>query len=127
MIRLVLMVMGLNYWAYFASMTAVILIAITFFSSKYSTWRERLIISYALVAPYMLVESVGLSYTWWSGNETIFQVWPYNLGTPIYIHFWGHIIGGLTWEPLLVFGLVTGIAKVRGKKNGTASISMRSM
>ncbi len=112
-IRFALTVTDLADWALYASMTAVILIAIMFFSSKETTPRERFIASYALIAPYMFVESVGLGYTWWSGNETIFQVWPYNLGAPVHVHFWGHIIGGLTWEPLLVYGLITGIAKLR--------------
>ena len=116
-IRFALTVADLTYWARYASMTTVILIASIFLSSKETTRRERVIISYALIAPYMLVEAVGLGYTWWSGNETIFQLWPYNLGTPVHIHFWGHIIGGLTWEPLLVYGLITGIANVWGKKN----------
>ena len=116
-IRFALTVADLTCWARYASMTTVILIASIFLSSKKTTRRERVIISYALIAPYMLVELVGLGYTWWSGNETIFQVWPYNLGTPVHIHFWGHIIGSLTWEPLLVYGLITGIANVRGKKN----------
>ena len=94
-------------------MTTVILIANIFLSSKQTTPRQRLTISYALIAPYMLVEAVGLGYTWWSGTDTIFQVWPYNLGTPVHTHFWGHIIGGLTCEPLLVYGLITGLRKLR--------------
>ena len=34
---------------------------------------------------------------------TIFHVAPYSLGTPIHVHFWGHLIGGASWEPLMIF------------------------
>ena len=46
-IRFALTVADLTYWARYASMTTVILIAIIFLSSKQTTPRQRLTISYA--------------------------------------------------------------------------------
>ena len=64
---------------------------------------SRLRIAYSLIAPYMLVETAGIGYTWWTGNHTIFHAIPYTFGTSIELHFWGHVIGGVTWEPLFIF------------------------
>jgi hypothetical protein len=91
----------------FASMTVVILAGRVFFARRGTEVRERLFISYALVIPYMLIEVPALGYTWWSGRTTIFHTPPYTLGTPIEIHFYGHLLDGLTWEPLVVFLMIT--------------------
>ena len=98
--------------AHYTSMTSIILIAIIFYGFQQTTYRERFLISYALIGPYVFIESAGLGYSWYSGNETIFHVWPYSLGTTVSVHFWGHIIGGFTWEPLLVFGLISALARL---------------
>jgi hypothetical protein len=111
--------------ARYASMTAVLVAAAIYFGRSghfgrgASTRRERWILAYGLIAPYALVETAGLGYTWWSGVETIFHAAPYTLGTPIGIHFFGHIIGGLTWEPALVYfliGLVGTLGSGRGRQ-----------
>jgi hypothetical protein len=60
----------------YASMTVAIAIAILYFASRPSQRRERLIISYLLVAPYMLVETLSLGYTWRTGTTTIFHTPP---------------------------------------------------
>jgi len=94
----------------FASMTAVILAGIVWFGSFPTNWRQRLLIAYVLIAPYMLVEAAGLGYTWISGKQTIFHAPEYSMGTTIGQHFAGHILGGLTWEPLGVFAIMTLLA-----------------
>ena len=103
-IRFVLTVSGVNdsvtRWA---SMTAVIAAGLVYFAWRSETWKQRLRTAYVLIAPYMLVETAALGYTWASGNRTIFHAEPYTLGTSIPTHFWGHIVGGLTWEPWSVF------------------------
>ena len=97
-----------NDRARYASMTMVILAAIVYYATKAMERREQIVVSYALIAPYMLVETLALGYTWRTGSETIFHVPPYTLGFDLPLHFWGHIIGGLTWEPLVVFLLISG-------------------
>lgn len=57
----------------------------------------------------MLVETVGIGYTWWTGNHTIFHAAPYTFGTSIPVHFWGHVIGGVIWEPLFLFLLISAL------------------
>ena len=96
--------------AAWASMTAVMLAAAGYFALRTSGRRERLIVSYVIVAPYMAVEVLALGYTWWTGRGTIFHAAPFTLGTSIEVHFWGHVAGGLTWEPLMVFGAISGLA-----------------
>lgn len=93
----------------YASMTGVILAAIVYFGFKQTGRRQRLAIAYALIAPYMLVEAVGLGFTLMTERATIFHAAPYSLGTSAKVHFWGHIVGGLTWEPLLVFFLISAL------------------
>ena len=123
-IRLGLTLSGVsNATTKFASMFAVILIACVYFGSKPQSFKERLVVSYLLILPYMLVEVIGLGYTWASGRPTIFHAPEYSLGTSIEQHFWGHIIGGLTWEPaslllvmLIVRGVVVGITSLANRR-----------
>ncbi len=98
----------------FASMTAVIFAGTSYFAWTTTGWRERLQAAYALLIPYMLVEVGALGYTWLSGVPTIFHAQEYSFGVRVASHFWGHLIGGLTWEPLSVFILMTLIAWGRG-------------
>ena len=107
----------------FASMSAVIFIACLYFGSKPQSFKERLVVSYLLILPYMLVEVIGLGYTRASGRPTIFHAPEYSLGSSIDQHFWGHIIGGLTWEPvcllvvmLIVRGVVVGITSLANRR-----------
>ena len=51
----------------------------------------------------MAVELFGIGYTWAMGQTTIFHVPQYSLGLDLELHFWGHLVGGLTWEPLPLF------------------------
>jgi hypothetical protein len=95
-----------------ASMTAVIMIAIVYFGRLNPGRRDRIVVAYGLIAPYALVETVGIGYTWWSGTPTIFHAPPYTLGTPIATHFFGHIAGGLTWEPAVVFAAIWGVSRL---------------
>ena len=106
----------------FASMSAVIFIACLYFGWKLQSFRERLVISYLLILPYMLVEIIGLGYTWASGRPTIFHAPEYSFGSPIDVHFWGHILGGLTWEPAF---LVLVMLIVRGLYVGATSLAKR--
>lgn len=90
-----------------SSMTAVILAGIVWFGSLHTSWKQRLRISYALILPYMIVEVLGLGYTWISGKQTIFHADPYSMDTSIELHLAGHAAFGLTLEPLNVFLLMS--------------------
>jgi hypothetical protein len=94
----------------YASMTAVIVAGIIWFGSTPLGWKRRLAIAYGLILPYMLIETLGLGYTWISRRETIFHATEYAMGTVLEVHLIGHIVGGLTWEPLGVFAIMTGLA-----------------
>jgi len=96
----------------YASMTAAIAAGIVWFGSMATSWRQRIMISYALIAPYVLIEIAGLGYTWVSGRETIFHAPEYSMGTSIGVHFAGHLIGGLTWEPMALFAILTVLASL---------------
>src|SRR5262245_16594005 len=85
------------------SMTGVMLVGLIYFAVVTETHRLRLRDAYFLVIPYMIIEVLALSYTWASGRQTIFHASEYSMGTSIGLHTIGHFIGGLTWEPLLVF------------------------
>lgn len=100
-------------WARYASMTAVIIAGVVYFAPRTPDRTGRALVSYGLIVPYMAVEIAGLGYTWWRGRETIFHADPYTLGTPIDIHFFGHLFGGLTWEPAMVFGLLWAVGRLR--------------
>ena len=126
-VRFALSVSGVdNSLTRYASMTVVIAIAILYFASRPSQRRERLIISYALIAPYMLVETLSLGYTWRTGTATIFHTPPYTFGVELPVHFWGHIVGGITWEPLFVFLLISAssIVRKRGREDEVRSREM---
>jgi hypothetical protein len=103
-IRFVLTVSGLpdSIVKYF-SMTVISIAGTLYFALATDTHRERLKASYLLILPYMIVEVAALGYTWASGRQTIFHSKEYSFGTPIYAHTLGHLVGGLTWEPLSVF------------------------
>src|SRR5439155_2831270 len=67
------------------------------------THKERLKAAYLLILPYMTIEVLALGYTWASGRQTIFHAQEYSFGTSIMVHTIGHLVGGLTWEPLFGF------------------------
>jgi hypothetical protein len=102
----------------YASMTLVIGAGIVWFGSLPTGWRERMQISYALILPYMLVETAALGYTWLSGRETIFHAPEYALGWSIGGHLLGHLAGGLTWEPLGVFAIMSALSWVISTARG---------
>jgi hypothetical protein len=87
----------------YASMTVVILVGSIFFAITEPARKERLKSAFLLVLPYMLIEVFAIGYTWASGRPTIFHSPEYNFGTTLPVHLVGHFIGGLTWEPLMVF------------------------
>src|SRR5262245_7372316 len=120
-IRLGLTLIGVpNAVTKFASMSGVTLIACFYFGWKARSFKERLVVAYLLILPYMLVEVIGLGYHWASVRETIFDAPEYTLGSSINTQFWRHIIGGLTWEPVFLF-LVMLI--IRGVYVGAASLA----
>src|SRR5262249_50082824 len=85
------------------SMTAIILIASVYFAIVTTTHKERLKAAYLIIMPYMIIEVLALGYTWISGRQTIFHTAPYTFGVSIGTHTIGHLVGGLTWEPLIIF------------------------
>src|SRR3989442_1833146 len=94
------------------SMTAIMIIGSVYLAIATTTHKERLKASFLLVIPYMAIEVIALSYTWATGHQTIFHAAEYSMGTSIAVHTLGHLIGGFTWEPLIVFAqmeLVWGI------------------
>jgi hypothetical protein len=104
-VRFVLTVSGLpNSVVKFFSMTAVIAVGLVYFALSTTSHWERLKASFLLILPYMIIEAVALGFTWATGRQTIFHAPEYSFGgTPLPYHFVGHIVGGFTWEPLIVF------------------------
>ena len=103
-IRFILSVNGVpNGIVRYFSMTVVMIAGSIYFAVVTPTHKGRLKASYLLVLPYMTIEVLALGYTWISGRQTIFGAAEYSLGTSIRIHTIGHLIGGLTWEPLFGF------------------------
>jgi hypothetical protein len=106
-IRFVLTLLDLpNSTVRFASMTAVMVVGAIYLALTTKTEVERLKAAFLLVLPYMVVEVLALGFTWISGRPTIFHTADYSFGTTIGIHTVGHLVGGLTWEPLMVFALM---------------------
>jgi len=85
------------------SMTAIMIIASVYFAIVTTTHKGRLKAAYLLILPYMIIEVLALGYTWSSGRQTIFHTAPYTFGVSIGTHTIGHLVGGLTWEPFIVF------------------------
>jgi len=104
LLRFVLTIAGLSdaIVKYF-SMSAVLIVGTVYFAFCTETHKERLKAAYLLMFPYMVVEVAALGYTWFSGRKTIFHSADYSFGTPIATHTLGHLVGGLTWEPLGAF------------------------
>jgi uncharacterized membrane protein len=102
--RFVLTMAGLpNTVVKFASMSVIIMAGMIYFAVVAKTHKERLSAAYLLILPYMIVEVAALSYTWITGHQTIFHAQEYSFGVGIAAHTIGHLVGGLTWEPLSVF------------------------
>jgi|GEM_PF-1558369 len=87
----------------YASMTVVILAGAVYFAVAGRTHKERLKDAYLLILPYMAIEVAALGFTWATGVQTIFHVSEYSFGMSIGYHTLGHLVGGLTWEPLGLF------------------------
>jgi hypothetical protein len=106
-IRFVLTVAGLpDSIVKFSSMTVAIMVGTIYFALTTDSHKERLKASYLLLIPYMIIEVAALGYTWATGHQTIFHAKEYSFDTPIAYHTLGHLVGGLTWEPLSVFLLM---------------------
>ena len=99
------------------SMTAVMIACSIYFAITAATHKERLKAAYLLVMPYMAIEVIALSYTWITGRQTIFSAAEYSLGYSVPLHTIGHLVGGLTWEPLFGFIMmeIIWIAYSRGR------------
>ena len=87
----------------YVSMTAVITVGMVYFALTCKTWKERMKAAYLLILPYMLVEGVALAYTVVTRKPTIFHAPEYSFRTTPGVHLIGHLVGGVTWEPLSVF------------------------
>jgi hypothetical protein len=107
-IRFVLTIAGLpNEIVKFSSMTVAIMAGTIYFALTTATHIDRLKAAYLLLFPYMIIEVAALGYTWASGRQTIFHAKEYSFGgMPIAYHTLGHLVGGLTWEPLSAFLLM---------------------
>ena len=103
-IRFALSVAGLpNSTVKYASMTVIILAGAVYFALTTPTHNGKLKAAYLLILPYLVVEIVALAYTWITGRGTIFHAPEYSLGYGIAAHTLGHLAGGLSWEPLMIF------------------------
>jgi len=103
-IRFVLTTAGLpNTAVKFASMTVIMIVGTLYFGVVSLTHKERIKAAYLLVFPYMIIEVAALGYTWATGQQTIFHAQEYSFGVGIREHTVGHLVGGLTWEPLILF------------------------
>ena len=105
----------------YASMTVIIFAGAVYFAIACETWRQRLKAAYLLILPYMTVEVAALGYGWATGVETIFHAHEYSFGTSLPVHFFGHLIGGVSWEPLFLFVLMQIVAFFKPRKAGAAS------
>ena len=104
LLRFALTVMGLaDSFVKLFSMSVILLVGTVYFALRTSTHKERLMAAYALFFPYMVIEVAALAYTWGTGRQTIFHSADYSMGTSIGVHTIGHLVGGLTWEPLSSF------------------------
>ena len=103
-IRFILSVSGLpDSTVKYVSMSVIIMIGTIYFALTTPTHKGRLKDAYLLILPYLVVEVLALSYTWITGHRTIFQADEYSMGFGIAEHTIGHLVGGLTWEPLALF------------------------
>jgi hypothetical protein len=103
-LRFILSVSGVpNEVTKYFSMTAIMMAGSIYFAIAAITHKERLKAAYLLVLPYLTVEVLALGYTWATGRQTIFHASEYSMGTSIAVHTIGHLVGGLTWEPLIGF------------------------
>ena len=103
-IRFVLTTAGLpNSAVKFASMTVIMMVGTLYFAVVSLNHKERIKAAYLLVFPYMIIEVAALGYTWATGQQTIFHAHEYSFGMGIAAHTIGHLVGGLTWEPLFLF------------------------
>ena len=103
-IRFVLTIAGLSNAAVkFASMTVIMIAGTLYFGVVSLTHKERIKAAYLLVLPYMIIEVAALGYTWATGRQTIFHAQEYSFGMGVGAHTIGHLVGGLTWEPLFLF------------------------
>jgi hypothetical protein len=96
----------------YVSMTAVIAVGTVYYGVTLATWRERMKAAYLLILPYMCVELLALGYGWMTGRPTIFHTPEYSFNTTVPVHFIGHLVGGLTWEPLMLFVIMQVVAIV---------------
>jgi hypothetical protein len=104
LLRFALTVAGLSdAFVKFFSMSVILLAGTIYFALRTNTHKERLKAAYLLFFPYMVIEVAALAYTWVTGHQTIFHAADYSLGTSIAVHTIGHLVGGLTWEPLSSF------------------------
>lgn len=87
----------------YGSMTVVILVGCVYFGAAGLSWKDLAAISYLLILPYIAVELGGIGYTWATGKTTIFHVPQYSFEMPVNVHFWVHLVAGLTWQPLALF------------------------
>jgi len=103
-VRFVLSVSGFpNSTVKFVSMSVIILAGAIYFSLTTPTHKGRLKAAYFLILPYLVIEVLALGYTWITGQPTIFHAQEYSLGYGVAAHTIGHLVGGLTWEPLFLF------------------------
>jgi hypothetical protein len=103
-IRFVLTIAGLpNAAVKFASMTVIMIVGTLYFGVVSLNHKERIKAAYLLVLPYMIVEVAALGYTWATGRQTIFHAQEYSFGVGVGAHTIGHLVGGLTWEPVFLF------------------------
>ena len=106
-VRFILSISGLpNSTVKFVSMSVVILAGAIYFAFATPTHKGRLKDAYFLILPYLVIEVLALGYTWATGHQTIFHAEEYSLGYGIAAHTLGHLVGGLTWEPLFLFLLM---------------------
>jgi hypothetical protein len=103
-LRFILTVAGLpDSSVKYVSMTVLILAGTVYFAFATGSHKERLYASYLLILPYLIIEVAALGYTWATGQQTIFHAKEYSFGVSIAQHTLGHLVGGLSWEPLTLF------------------------
>ena len=92
----------------FLSISVVILAGVVYFGATCSQWRDRYLAAYVLCVPYTLIAVSALGYTWITSHPTIFQRHEHSMtGLTVGPHLIVMLVGGFTFEPLILFGLMS--------------------
>ena len=97
----------------FFSITVVMIVATLYFGFTASGWKEMFVAAYAVILAYTFVTAIALGYTVVTGQYTIFQPHEHAFGITAGWHLAAMVGSGVSFEPLMMFGLMWLIAWIR--------------